>query len=224
MDEMKEPFRAPTSFLKQQLSFDEARNHIIERAANLFAERRYDQVTLDGLIRILGIGKGTLYRFFTNKEELYSQILDLGHEQLLGLLQEVRDRSDIGPVAKLCEMAFSMAHFIRLHLDIYTVMAIEEPKDKCTSEKILRYRKERIGMVVCVVEQGCRMGVFRPDLDTWLFSQSLMGALWAEALFPAPSDEAGGRIVLRTQEIVALFMEGICVSPSVPGGEKGKQE
>ena len=79
-------------------------------------------------------------------------------------------------------------------------------------------------MVVCVVEQGCRMGVFRPDLDTWLFSQSLMGALWAEALFPAPSDEAGGRIVLRTQEIVALFMEGICVSPSVPGGEKGKQE
>ncbi|MHB1286427.1 MAG: TetR/AcrR family transcriptional regulator [Leptospirales bacterium] len=224
MDKLEKSLLGPSFLSKRHLSFDEARHHIIERAANLFAERRYDQVTLDGLIRILGIGKGTLYRYFSNKEELYSQILDLGHEQLLGLLRDVCDRTDIGPVEKLCEMAFSMAHFIRLHLDIFTVMAIEEPKDKCTSEKMIRYRKERIGMVVNVVEQGCRMGIFRPDMDGWLFSQSMMGALWAEALFPSPSEEPEGRPILRTQEIVALFLEGMLVSPVMVVGEKRKQE
>ncbi|MHB8542989.1 MAG: TetR/AcrR family transcriptional regulator [Leptospirales bacterium] len=222
---MEKPFPTPSRLLKQQLPFDQARNHIIEQAANLFAERRYDQVTLDDLIRILGIGKGTLYRYFTNKEELYGQILDLGHEQLLGILQEVRDRKDIGPVEKLCEMAFSMAHFVRLHLDIYTVMAIEEPKDRqYSSEKMIRYRKERIGMVVSVVEQGCGTGVFRPELDTWLFSQSLMGALWAEALFPSPPEEPAGRPILRTQEIVLLFLEGVSMPTSKESGKTRQKE
>lgn len=222
---VKKPLQPSPRFLNQQLPFDQARNHIIEQAANLFAERRYDQVTLDDLIRILGIGKGTLYRFFTNKEELYGQILDLGHEQLLAILQEVRDREDIGPVEKLCEMAFSMAHFVRLHLDIYTVMAIEEPKDRqCTSEKMIRYRKERIGMVVSVVEQGCRMRVFRPEVDTWLFSQSLMGALWAEALFPSAPLEPDGRPILRTREIVLLFLEGVRIPTGTVSRKTRKQE
>lgn len=203
---------------REPFSDEEARNHIIERAANLFAERRYDQVTLDDLISILGIGKGTLYRYFTNKAEIYSRILEVGHQNLLTILEEVQARKDMDPAGKLHEIARSMAHFIRLHQDIYTVMAIEEPKDRyCRSAKMLRYRKERIQIVASVVNKGQLDDVFRSDFDSWLFAQSLMGAIWVESIFPSSDGKSGGKPVLRTEEIVSLFLHGIQNGEQNPG-------
>lgn len=205
----------------RSVRFEQARTRIIERAANLFAEKRYDQVTLDDLIRILGIGKGTLYRYFTNKEALYSQILDLGHDHLLGILRAVRDRKDIGPVDKLNEMARSMTRYIRLHQDVFRVMAIEEPKGRCCqSEKIQSQRRERLSMIEAAVEQGVRTGVFRPDVDTWLLSQSLVSALWADSLFPSLPSDPDGRPVHRVGEIVDLFLTGV-LSPKASDRSQG---
>ncbi len=199
---------------KDKSDFEDARNHIIERAANLFAGRRYDQVTLDDLIAILGIGKGTLYRYFSNKAELYSRILEVGHENLLALLGEIHGRKEMGPTEKLHEMAYSMAHFVRLHQDIYTVMAIEEPKERfCRSDKMIRYRTERIGMIASVIEEGQEKEIFRPDFDSWLFAQSLIGALWVEAIFPFRRQEEVKK-ELRTEEIVSLFLRGIGMKTS----------
>ncbi len=192
------------------MTFQMEKNRIIDQAANLFAQRRYDQVTLDELTQILGIGKGTLYRYFTNKEQLYEQILDIGHQKLMEILNRVKSREDINPLEKLYEMAFSMAHFIRLHLDIYKVMAIEEPKERqCSTEKVQQYRKERINMISDVVQEGRLLSYFREDMDISLFSQSLMGALWVEAIFPLGSEEKDGRPVLRIEEIIQMFLKGI---------------
>lgn len=196
--------------LFREATFRKERDRIIDQAAILFAQRRYDQVTLDELIQILGIGKGTLYRYFTNKEELYGQILDLGHMKLMEILSSVRDRQDVDPVEKLYEMSFSMAHFIRLHLDIYTVMAIEEPKERqCASEKVQRYRTERINIISEVVFQGKNQGFFQQDMNVALFSQCLMGALWGEAIFPQGVADEEGRCSLRIEEIIQMFLRGV---------------
>ncbi|KGA93066.1 Transcriptional regulator, TetR family [Leptospirillum ferriphilum] len=206
-----------TDMVLDKSDFEEARNHIVERAANLFAGRRYDQVTLDDLIAILGIGKGTLYRYFSNKAELYSRIVEVGHENLLALLGEIHEREDLEPTKKLHEMSFSMAHFLRIHQDIYTVMAIEEPKERfCRSDKMIRYRTERIRMIASIIEKGQAEGVFRADFDPWLFAQSLIGALWVEAIFPFLL-EGEIKKELRTEEIVSLFLRGIGMNPGVSG-------
>lgn len=221
---LQDPKARPAIREIRSVRFEQARTRIIERAANLFAEKRYDQVTLDDLIRILGIGKGTLYRYFTNKEALYSQILDLGHEHLQEILRGVRDRKDIGPIEKLQEMARSMTRYIRLHQDIFRVMAIEEPKERCLkSEKIHLQRRERLSMIEAAVDQGVRQGVFRSDIDTWLFSQSLVSALWADSLFPSLPPDPEGRPVQRIQEIVNLFLTGALTPKSpIPLSRGGK--
>ncbi|MCL4461093.1 MAG: TetR/AcrR family transcriptional regulator [Nitrospirae bacterium] len=214
---MKKTFPGRAARIPDISDFEEARNHIVERAANLFAGRRYDQVTLDDLIAILGIGKGTLYRYFSNKAELYARIVEVGHVNLLALLGEIHGREDMNPTEKLHEMAFSMAHFLRLHQDIYTVMAIEEPKERyCRSDKMIRYRTERIGMIASIVEQGQEKQIFRPDFDPWLFAQSLTGALWVEAIFPFRSEVDEGKKILRTGEIVSLFLDGIGMKVQAP--------
>ncbi len=50
---------------------EETRLAILRCAAEVFSERPYHQVLTDEISARLGIGKGTLYRYFASKEELY---------------------------------------------------------------------------------------------------------------------------------------------------------
>ncbi|CAM3034691.1 TetR/AcrR family transcriptional regulator [Sporolactobacillus spathodeae] len=48
---------------------------IIEAAEQSFASFGYKATTMDSVARIANVGKGTIYTFFKNKEELFSEIM-----------------------------------------------------------------------------------------------------------------------------------------------------
>src|SRR5262249_57454593 len=47
------------------------REEILEAAARLFAEHGYSETDTQGLADLLQVGKGTLYRYFRTKRELF---------------------------------------------------------------------------------------------------------------------------------------------------------
>lgn len=51
------------------------RQLILEAAAKSFSLFGYKATTMDGIARIASVGKGTIYTFFTNKEELFQEIM-----------------------------------------------------------------------------------------------------------------------------------------------------
>lgn len=52
------------------------RETILAAAAELFARRAYHDVQVDDVARQAGVGKATLYRYFSSKEELYLRAFD----------------------------------------------------------------------------------------------------------------------------------------------------
>ena len=50
---------------------EETRAAILRCASEVFSERPYHEVLTEDLSARLGIGKGTLYRYFDSKEDLY---------------------------------------------------------------------------------------------------------------------------------------------------------
>ena len=48
----------------------EKRDQILKAAEELFASRRYDEITMDEIAQLAQVGKGTLYRYFSSKEAL----------------------------------------------------------------------------------------------------------------------------------------------------------
>ena len=52
------------------------RQNILRAAAAQFSDRGFDQVQMDDIARGAGVGKATLYRYFTSKEELYLESFD----------------------------------------------------------------------------------------------------------------------------------------------------
>lgn len=92
------------------------RKQILKAAAKSFALFGYKATTMDQVAKIANVGKGTIYTFFTNKEELFDEILhevilemkhiaerELDHEQtffdnlfrILDSLLEFRDQHDL---------------------------------------------------------------------------------------------------------------------------------
>lgn len=56
---------------------------ILDAAANLFATQRFHEVRMDDIAAGAAVAKGTLYRYFNDKEELYLAMLTRASEQFM---------------------------------------------------------------------------------------------------------------------------------------------
>ncbi|CAH0119368.1 MULTISPECIES: TetR/AcrR family transcriptional regulator [unclassified Paenibacillus] len=64
------------------------RKQILEAAAKSFALFGYKATTMDQVAKIANVGKGTIYTFFTNKEQLFDQIV----QQVIQEMKQIADR------------------------------------------------------------------------------------------------------------------------------------
>jgi AcrR family transcriptional regulator len=75
---------------------------ILDAAAQLFAQHRYHEVRMDDIAAHAGVAKGTLYRYYRDKEDLYlaltinglQRLYEESHDQIVGAgipAQKLRD-------------------------------------------------------------------------------------------------------------------------------------
>jgi len=62
---------------------------ILKAAEKMFATGRYHEVTLDEVCKAAGVGKGTIYRYFQDKEGLFWQVILSGLDELVESIKEV---------------------------------------------------------------------------------------------------------------------------------------
>src|SRR5262249_42480633 len=61
---------------------------MLDAASRLFARQRFHEVRMEDIAAEAEVGKGTLYRYFSDKEELYLALLGRGAKQLVDRLQD----------------------------------------------------------------------------------------------------------------------------------------
>lgn len=61
---------------------------MLEAAARLFGTQLYHEVRMDDIATEAAVGKGTLYRYFADKEELFTALLTRAAEQLQTRIRE----------------------------------------------------------------------------------------------------------------------------------------
>src|SRR3954464_15972698 len=55
---------------------------MLDAAVELFGRRRFHEVRMEDIAAAAEVGKGTLYRYFTDKEKLYAALLAQAADQL----------------------------------------------------------------------------------------------------------------------------------------------
>jgi AcrR family transcriptional regulator len=83
-----------------------SRERIVERAAELFAERGIPATSLDEVLAAAGAGKGQFYHYFRGRDELVEAAVGLRCTQVLAGLTQA-----LGGVASLAELEQALAGF-----------------------------------------------------------------------------------------------------------------
>lgn len=70
------------------------RKEIMEAAVNLFAVKGFNSTTLDEIAELSEFGKGTLYNYFSGKEEIYTGIIENVIDNQTEIIKEASANSD----------------------------------------------------------------------------------------------------------------------------------
>ncbi len=110
----------------RQVRNDLYRQHIVDAAEAVFADRGFDSAKLQDISRLAGVSMGTIYAIFPGKEDLFRAILDERGRQLLQVARDGAHSHDDPRVAleRLIEayIDYFIAHpnFLRMHLRLGT--------------------------------------------------------------------------------------------------------
>lgn len=80
---------------KKQVEFERREQEILSAALSLFEGPHWEQVTVEQISKKAEIGKGTVYKHFTCKEEIYAYITLAFMEQLFEAFEQASKSEDV---------------------------------------------------------------------------------------------------------------------------------
>lgn len=188
---------------------DAARNRQkIIAAARLLMERRgLDGVCMDELAAAAGVGKGTLYRRFSDKHALFRALLDDDER----VLQEaVRTRfglpKDSEPVRRLLTLWGAMVDFVIDHKDVLAAAEVEA-RSRAALMESPPYVWRRIELARSLSRCGVDEALAPIVADAWL--QTLAADVVRAACQAAPVE-----VVRRTLKALPGGLPALQASPS----------
>ena len=187
---------------RRDMSADERRQQIIDKAAALFDSGSYSSTSMDDIAAAIGIAKPTLYHYFPSKGQILFDI----HEELIDrLLARHEERVERNPRPRewLLEIMEDILEFMETrpgHMRVFFEHLRELPEEE---RDIIRVKREHFQAILeDQLVQGVKSGDFR-EMDVRLTSFEIFGAcIWAYQWY-----EPGGR--LRTDEIARYFWNNL---------------
>lgn len=165
-------------------------DRMLDAAGRLFGTQRFHEVRMDDIAAEAEVGKGTLYRYFSDKEELFLALVERSSQQMQDHLHAEVSQAD-QPRAKLEAVAGAVIGFFddRPHLfdliqraEVMTAPGVPWRETRNQAHTLVRE----------ALAEGTTRGEFAipdPDLAAWLF----LGGLRAVIRFgkrPRPRDLA----------------------------------
>lgn len=121
------------------------REEILDTAARLFAERGYSETDTQVLADELGVGKGTLYRYFTSKRELFLAAADRVMRRLREHIKERRD-AVADPVERVRVAIHAFLEYCAKHPEFVELLMLERAQFKDRKQPTyLAHREAYIG-------------------------------------------------------------------------------
>ena len=109
----------------KRLSKEKRREQIKGIALKLFIDNGYSKTTMDEIVQAVGISKGGMYHHFSNKEEIFLELLKDGNEYRKNLVVEYMRENSQSRNEKIVEMLLDKKQNKNQYKDLYTVFLME---------------------------------------------------------------------------------------------------
>jgi AcrR family transcriptional regulator len=174
---------------------------ILEAASRIFASRPFHEVLIDTIAADAGIGKGTIYRYFETKEELYFATV-LHVVEALARELEMRVRAETSAIKRLESIATLILN--RFWERRYLLPFFQRDERFPMLEVELVKRREPILRVVQeAILAGIEQREFR-GVDARIGAELFLGMVRSMNLFHIPDD----RLEDLVAQLMSVFVSG----------------
>lgn len=145
------------------------RQHILEAAYEVFSRKGYHRATVDEIIAMADTGKGTVYNYFSNKEQLFYTLVRERSQPFEIALQQLAE-SVQPPLVKIEMVVRLSLKFYSENADLWRVLMHEirgfgsEGHSNLTPENREKYRegfRRVIGSLEAILREGIDKGLLR---------------------------------------------------------------
>ena len=161
-------------------------DEILDAAVKVFARRGYRATRLDEVARACGVTKGTIYHYFSGKDQLLLEACRNRREQVFA-----KARAAIGDPADPASVRLARLHratwerwadpqarqILRLML---SDVSVESPR--IFREWLKEGFLVGLGMVMSLIEDGKTKGEFRPDVDAEVAARVFISGMLLQML------------------------------------------
>jgi TetR/AcrR family transcriptional regulator len=187
------------------------REEILDVALRLFSEKGYHNVSMHEIAGEAEFGIGTLYKFFTNKEDLYKAlIMDMAEKWHHALVQALeQERNPLRAIKRYItvhrELFYANLPLVRLYFAETRGASFNIKAG--LDQDLLRLHDEGMEKLASVFEKGIKDHAFR-DLDPYQMALALDGTINA-FLFRIMRDPARFREGDNLSTAADIFFKGV---------------
>jgi len=187
------------------------RQAIMQTAEKLFKSRRIHEITLDEVAQKARVGKGTIYLYFENKDDLFFQVATSGFDELCALILDQVSQEDRFE-NQLLQMCLAISAFFSTRREMFRMMNAEDARiDGCQRtlrERWMTRRKKLREAVMVVLERGVAEGCLRTDVPVETLAIMLLGLMRTRAHEAEKLPDGQETTVIEIPMIINLFLNG----------------
>jgi AcrR family transcriptional regulator len=186
---------------------ERSRRAILDAAADLLTERGYAAITIEGVAARAGVGKTTIYRWWSTKADIY---IDLYSELALQIVPPPDTGDYVRDLVILVQGAFKLYRDTAAGPALSGIIA-EAQSNAAISEKVRsRFAPSRRQVIMTILERGVKHGQIPRSADIQIIGDLVIAATWFSLL--------GGNYPLtaaRGEHLVRAILSGIEGSSSM---------
>lgn len=181
---------------------------ILEAAIRVFARQGYYNSTISQVAREAGVGDGTIYLYFKNKDDILDNFFSYKTTQIFSQFKDEVDRYD-NALDKLERLVACHLHEFEQNRDLAVVYEVEtRMRRHLSDEKIKEMSRMYFDLVAQIVEQGQYEGTIRHNIPIHLVKQYLIGAV-DEVITTWLYSSREYQLASMAEPLVDLFINGI---------------
>ncbi|WP_114792826.1 TetR family transcriptional regulator [Niabella yanshanensis] len=160
------------------------KEHILEKAEELFSEKGFDATSVRDISKAAGINIAMISYYFGSKEKLMEELFKMRMSAGLVSVKEIAENTDLTTVEKIEKALTGYIERVKTHKSFYRVILAEQATNK--NKSVIRFlgksKESYAQFFETVLAEGYESGSFKHKVDPVLFMTTITGTIMQSLL------------------------------------------
>ncbi len=201
-------FEMRIKYLKKMKALVERRkNQILDAASLIFSKEGFAKANTDQIAKAANLGKGTIYRYFKSKKDLFLSVVDRGLDKLRDeILREVEKTDD--PLKKIGNAIKAYLSFFEKNRDLIGILIHEQSSfQKRIAKRYFEHYYGNVDRIKQTFKTGIEQGLIKEiDIESAI---SVLTSILNGLIYMWQIEGRKYRLIDKVPIVTKIFLTGI---------------